>query len=62
MEGAVAGIPAAITSALSGVLAALTSVWTFVTGESVIGWFAVGIGVSLALAAVMIIRRVIWGA
>lgn len=62
MEGAASAMPAAITQALAGVLSSLTSVWTFVTGETVIGWFAVGIGVSLALAAVMIIRRVIWGA
>ena len=48
------GVPAMIT--------AITSMFTFITSEDVLPWFAIGIVASLVLFGVKIVRRVVWGA
>lgn len=40
----------------------IPTVFTWVTSATVLPYFAIGIGISLALVGVKIIRSVIWGA
>lgn len=47
---------------ITAMITAITSVFTFITSENVLPWFAIGIVASLVLFGVKIVRRVVWGA
>lgn len=51
-----------LTSTLFGTNGVIPTVFSWVTSATVIPYFAIGIGISLALVGVKIIRGVIWGA
>lgn len=40
----------------------ISTVFTWITSEDVLPFFAISIGISLALVGVKIIRSVVWGA
>lgn len=50
-----------LTSTLFGSGGVITTVFTWVTSANVIPYFAIGIGCSLALFGVKVIRSVVWG-
>lgn len=47
---------------VTAMITAITSVFTFITSDNVLPWFAIGIVASLVLFGVKIVRRVVWGA
>lgn len=65
MEGAatgMAGFLSNIQSIISAVISAATSMFTWMTSEAVLPYFLIGIGLSICLFVVNVIRRVVWGA
>lgn len=50
-----------LTSTLFGTGGVITTVFTWVTSATVLPYFAIGIGCSLALFGVKVIRSVVWG-
>ena len=53
---------ATLQQGVNAMITAITSVFTFITSEDVLSWFAIGIVASLVLFGVKIVRRVVWGA
>lgn len=51
-----------LTGTLFGAEGVITTVFEWMTSATVLPFFAIGIGISLALVGVKIIRSVIWGA
>ena len=51
-----------LAGAFTGVTNAVTSIFSVATNASMGPYFVIGIGVSLVLAAVTIIKRLVWGA
>ena len=51
-----------LTGTLFGANGVIPTVFTWITSATVLPYFAIGIGISLALVGVKIIRSVIWGA
>lgn len=51
-----------LTTTLFGADGAISTVFEWMTSATVLPYFAIGIGISLALFGVKIIRSVIWGA
>lgn len=51
-----------LTSTLFGAEGVISTVFEWVTSATVIPYFSIGIGISLALVGVKIIRSVVWGA
>lgn len=54
---------AALTSAVTSLISMVMSVWTeIVTNEAVLPYFIIGIGVSVLLVGIKVIKSVVWGA
>lgn len=51
-----------LNQGVTAMITAITSMFTFITSENVLPWFAIGIVASLVLFGVKIVRRVVWGA
>lgn len=51
-----------IQEIVQAVITAATAVFGFITSEAVLPYFLIGIGLSICLFVVNIIRRVVWGA
>lgn len=51
-----------LTGAFTGIISAATQVFTFATSTAVGPYFVLGIGVSLVMAGILVVRRLIWGA
>lgn len=51
-----------LTSTLFGASGTITTVFGWVTSSTVLPYFAIGIGCSLALFGVKVIRSIVWGA
>lgn len=65
MEGEVSVMTAIFGTLQEGITAmitAITSMFTFITSDEVLPWFAIGIVASLVLFGVKVVRRVVWGA
>lgn len=50
-----------ISSALFGTGGAIPTFWTWLTGETVLPYFLIGVCVSLLLLAIRIVKGVFWG-
>ncbi len=50
-----------LTTTLFGTGGVITTVFTFITSSNVLPYFSIGIGCSLALYGVKVIRSVVWG-
>lgn len=50
-----------LTTTLFGASGVITTVFDWITSASVLPYFAIGIGCSLALFGVKVIRSVVWG-
>ena len=50
-----------LTSTLFGTGGVITTVFSWITSAAVLPYFAIGIGCSLALFGVKVIRGVVWG-
>lgn len=50
-----------LTSTLFGTSGVISTVFSWVTSSTVLPYFAIGIGCSLALFGVKVIRSVVWG-
>lgn len=50
-----------LTTTLFGASGVVSTVFSWVTSENVLPFFAIGIGCSLALFGVKVIRSVVWG-
>lgn len=50
-----------LTSTLFGTGGVISTVFTWITSTTVLPYFAIGIGCSLALFGVKVIRSVVWG-
>lgn len=51
-----------VTSTLFGSDGAVPSVFEWITSSSVLPFFAVGIGCSLVLFGIKVVRSIVWGA
>lgn len=51
-----------LTTTLFGTNGVIPTVFTWITSETVLPYLAIGIGCSLALFGVKVIRSIIWGA
>lgn len=51
-----------LTTTLFGAEGVITTVFEWVTSATVLPFFAIGIGCSLALFGVKVIRGIVWGA
>lgn len=51
-----------LTSTLFGANGTITTVFGWITSATVLPYFAIGIGCSLALFGVKVIRSIVWGA
>ena len=51
-----------IKEVVEAVVAVATSMFGWITSESVLPYFLIGIGLSICLFVVNLIRRVVWGA
>lgn len=51
-----------LTTTLFGASGTITTVFGWITSADVLPYFAIGIGCSLALFGVRVIRSVVWGA
>lgn len=59
---ALSGFLTNIQSIITAVVTAATAIFGFITSEAVLPYFLIGIGLSIALFCVNMIRRVVWGA
>lgn len=50
-----------IATGLFGTGGAIPTFWTWLTGATVLPYFLVGVGVSLLLLAVKIVKGIFWG-
>ena len=50
-----------ITSGLFGTNGAVPTFWTWLTSEGVIEYFLIGVGVSMLLLAVKLVKGIFWG-
>lgn len=50
-----------LTATLFGANGTITTVFSWITSADVLPYFAIGIGCSLALFGVKVIRSVVWG-
>ena len=55
-------MPEAISTAVTAIIATVTEVFTMITSAAFLPYFVIGIGVSLVLTGVIIVRRIVWGA
>lgn len=50
-----------MTSILTFILDSVESVWTFMTGDNVLPYVLIGVGVSLYFVGVKSVKSLIWG-
>ena len=50
-----------ITTGLFGADGAIPTFWNFLTGEDVLPYFLIGVGVSMLLLAVRLVKGIFWG-
>lgn len=50
-----------LTSALFGESGAIPTFWTWLTGSTVLPYFLVGVGVSLLLLGIKVVKGIFWG-
>lgn len=50
-----------ITSALFGANGAIPTFWSWLTGADVLPYFLIGVGISLLMLGVRIVKGIFWG-
>lgn len=50
-----------IATALFGTGGAIPTFWTWLTGETVLPYFLIGVGISVLLLGIKIVKGIFWG-